>query len=116
MSHSMSFWVGSLSRVRYLGNITIVVVGVVVNSLNTTVRKVDLIRTLYNPGTIVRLLLTEGSPRVFVSHSIYRGHSMYSMAILGSSCASSEEGRDVEEGLHGGQMVAEGKLGKKTGE
>merc|ERR1719347_1130061 len=136
MSHSMSFWVGSLSRVRYLGNITIVVVGVVVNSLNTTVRKVDLIRTLYNPGTIVRLLLTEGSPRVFVSHTIivgvrgdltevgiggasvvshsmYRGHSMYSIAILGSSCASSEEGRDVEEGLHGGQMDAAGETGQK---
>ena len=97
----------------------------VVNSLNTTVRKVDLIRTLYNPGTIVGLLLTEGSPRVFVSHTIivgvrgdltevgigvasvvsdsmYRGHSM---AILGSSCGSSEEGRDVEEGLQGNVRV-----------
>ena len=92
----------------------------VVNSLNTTVRKVDLIRTLYNPGTIVRLLLTEGSPRVFVSHTIivgvrgdltevgigvasvvshsmYRGHTMYSMAILGSSQGSSEEATDVEK-------------------
>merc|ERR1719347_116075 len=126
MSHSMSFWVGSLSRVRHLGYITIVVVGVVVNSLNTTVRKVDLIRTLYNPGTIVGLLLTEGSPRVLVSHTIIVGvrgdltevgigvasvvsDSMYrgqSMAILGSSCGSSEEGRDVEEGLHGGLMDA----------
>ena len=43
MGHSMSLRVGRHSIVRDLGDISVVVVGVVVDSLNTTVGKVDLV-------------------------------------------------------------------------
>merc|ERR550519_1023896 len=66
VSHS-SFGVGDL------GDVTVNVVGVVVDSLDTAVRKVHLVGALNNTGAIVALGLAEGSARVLVSNSVVVG-------------------------------------------
>ena len=68
-----SLRVGSSARVGDLSDVTINVVGVVVDSLDTAVRKVDRVGSLNNTGAIVALGLAEGSARVLVSHSIVVG-------------------------------------------
>merc|ERR1719430_1399083 len=68
-----SLRVSSSSGVGDLGNVTINVVGVVVDGLDTAVRKVHLVGALNNTGAIVALGLAEGSARVLVSHSIVVG-------------------------------------------
>ena len=68
-----SLRVGSSSGVGDLGNVSINVVGVVVDGLDTAVRKVHLVGALNNTGAIVALGLAEGSSRVFVSHSVVVG-------------------------------------------
>ena len=68
-----SLRVGSSSGVGDLGDVTIDVVGVVVDGLDTAVRKVHLVGALNNTGAIVALGLAESSARVFVSHSVVVG-------------------------------------------
>merc|ERR1719361_2591843 len=68
-----SLRVGSSARVGDLSDVTINVVGVVVDSLDTAVRKIDRVGSLNNTGAIVALGLAEGSARVLVSHSIVVG-------------------------------------------
>merc|ERR1719430_1438558 len=68
-----SLRVGSSSGVGDLGDVTINVVSVVVDGLDTAVRKVHLVGALNNTGAIVALGLAEGSSRVFVSHSVVVG-------------------------------------------
>merc|ERR1719369_2033252 len=90
MSNSMGNWVGKDSRVSYsmsnwvsygsgilrfsfishISNISIIVIGMVVDMLNTTIRKVDRVGTLYNTSTIIGLFLVECSTRVVISNSI----------------------------------------------
>ena len=72
MDHRGSMGNGS-SRVGDLSDVAIIVVGMVVDSLDTAVRKVDRIGSLNNTGAIVALGLAEGSARVLVSHSIVVG-------------------------------------------
>ena len=62
-----------LTSIRHLGDIAINVVGVVGDSLDTAVGKVDRVGSLNNTGAIVALGLAEGSARVLVSHSIVVG-------------------------------------------
>merc|ERR1711936_501799 len=73
VSNGDSLRVGSSARVGDLSDVTIDVVGVVVDSLDTTVRKIDRVGSLNNTGAIVALGLAEGSARVLVSHSIVVG-------------------------------------------
>merc|ERR1719186_1650656 len=61
-----SLRVGSSSGVGALGDVTINVVGVVVDGLDTAVRKVHLVGALNNTGAIVALGLAEGSSRVLI--------------------------------------------------
>merc|ERR1719341_1917663 len=61
------------SGVGDLGNVTVIVVGVVVDGLDAAVGKVHLVGALNNTGAIVALGLAEGSARVLVSHSIVVG-------------------------------------------
>ena len=63
----------SSSRVGNLSNVSIVVVGVVVDGLDTAVREVYLVGALNNTGAIVALGLAEGSARVLVSNSVVVG-------------------------------------------
>ena len=72
MDHRGSMGNGS-SRVGDLSDVAVIVVGVVVDSLDTAVRKVDRVGSLNNTGAIVALGLAEGSARVLVSHSIVVG-------------------------------------------
>merc|ERR1711936_1252604 len=62
-----------LTSVRHLGDVAVIVVGVVVDSLDTAVRKVDRVGSLNNTSAIVALGLAEGSARVLVSNSIVVG-------------------------------------------
>merc|ERR1719237_628166 len=68
-----SLRVGSSARVGDLSDVTIDVVGMVVDSLDTAIRKVDRVGSLNNTGAIVALGLAEGSARVLVSHSVVVG-------------------------------------------
>merc|ERR1711892_40400 len=62
--------VGSSSLVADLRDKTIIVIGMVVDSLGTAVRKVDRVRSLHNTSAIIGLCLVEGSSRVVISNSI----------------------------------------------
>merc|ERR1719412_361819 len=73
VSNGDSLRVGSSARVGDLSDVTIDVVGMVVDSLDTAIRKVDRGGSLNNTGAIVALGLAEGSARVLVSHSIVVG-------------------------------------------
>merc|ERR1739846_292044 len=66
MSHSSS-------GVGDLGDVTVIVVGVVVDGLDTAVRKVHLVGALNDTGAIVALGLAEGGARVLISHSVVVG-------------------------------------------
>merc|ERR1719427_94430 len=90
MSNSMSNWVSNISRVsnsmgnrmsnsvgiccntiiRDISNITIIIIGMIVDMLGTAIRKVDRVGTFYNTSTIIGLSLVEGSTRVVISNSI----------------------------------------------
>ena len=72
MDHRGSMGNGN-SRVGDFGDVAVIVVGVVVDSLDTAVRKVDRVGSLNNTGAVVALGLAEGSARVLVSHSIVVG-------------------------------------------
>ena len=73
VGNSMGNRGNSSSRVGNLSNVTIVVVGVVVDGLGTAVREVHLVGALNNTGAIVALSLAEGSTRVLVSNSVVVG-------------------------------------------
>ena len=68
-----SLGVLGLTGVGDLGDVAINIVGVVGDSLDTTVGKVHLVGALNNTGAIVALGLAEGSARVLVSHSVVVG-------------------------------------------
>ena len=83
MNHRGSMSHGN-SRVGDIGNVTVIVVGVVVDGLDTAVRKVHLVGALNNTGAIVALGLAEGSSRVFVSHSVVVGVGGHLSKVRGS--------------------------------
>ena len=65
-----SLGVGSSTFIADLRDKAIIVVGTVVDSLDTAVRKVDRVRSLNNTISIIGLSLVESSSRVVVSDSI----------------------------------------------
>merc|ERR1712128_247371 len=76
MTNSMSNWVsnsvsiGSNTIVGNISNIAIIVIGMIVDMLSTTIRKVDGVRALHNTGTIIGFSLAESSTGVVISNSI----------------------------------------------
>merc|ERR1712038_1166291 len=68
MSNSMS--ICSNTIISDISNITIIIIGMIVNMLGTAIRKVDRVGTFYNTSTIIGLSLVEGSTRVVISNSI----------------------------------------------
>merc|ERR1712123_387098 len=81
--------IGSSSLVADLRDKTIIIIGVVVDSLDTAIRKVDRVRSLHNTSAIIGLCLVEGSSRVVISNSIVvavGGHLSYNR---GSICRGS---------------------------
>jgi len=59
-----------LSAVGHIGNITVVVVGVVGDSLDSAVGKVDRVGSSNNTISVILLLLVEGSTTVVISHGV----------------------------------------------
>merc|ERR1719356_1201048 len=90
MSNSMGNWVSNNSRVGngmgnwvssygsilsfsligHISNITIIIIGMIVNMLDTTIGKVDRVRSFNNTSSIIGFSLVEGSTRVVISNSI----------------------------------------------
>merc|ERR1711983_82904 len=76
VSNSMSNWVSNCVGIRsntiisHISNITIIIIGMIVDMLGTAIRKVDRVGTFYNTSTIIGLSLVEGSTRVVISNSI----------------------------------------------
>merc|ERR1739838_843189 len=68
MSNSAS--IGSNTIIGYIGNISIIIIGMVVDMLDTAIRKVDRVGACHNTGTIIGLSLVESSTRVVISNSI----------------------------------------------
>ena len=73
-----------LTSIRHLGDIAINVVGVVGDSLDTAVGKVDRVGSLNNTGAIVALSLAEGSLGVVVGNAIVVGVRGYLSQIANS--------------------------------
>merc|ERR1719500_1856293 len=98
MSNSMSNWVsnsvsiGSNTIIGHISNITIIIIGMVVDMLNTAIRKVDRVGSFNNTGTIIGLSLVESSTRVVISNSIGvrvgRGLSKVRLGISSNSMVS----------------------------
>merc|ERR1719347_1145087 len=76
VSNSMGNWVSNSGGIRSntiisdISNITIIIIGMIVDMLGTAVREVDRVGTFYNTSTIIGLSLVEGSTRVVISNSI----------------------------------------------
>merc|ERR1712224_1167402 len=74
VSNSMGNWVSNCVGIRSntiisdISNITIIIIGMIVNMLGTAIRKVDRVGTFYNTSTIIGLSLVEGSTRVVISN------------------------------------------------
>jgi len=67
---SNSLRVGSSSFIGNLRNETIIVIGMVVHMLDTSIRKVDRVGSLNNTSAIIGLSLVESCSRVVISNSI----------------------------------------------
>merc|ERR1712106_233516 len=99
--------ISSSSLVADLRDKTIIVIGVVVDSLDTAIRKVDRVRSLHNTSAIIGLCLVEGSSRVVISNSIGRGVgndrgsmvSRSSMDNRGSICRGHMVGRSSMDSM-----------------
>merc|ERR1719187_36018 len=69
-SMSNSLRVGSSSFIGDLRNETIIVIGMVVHMLDTSIRKVNRVGSLNNTSTVIGLSLVESCSRVVISNSI----------------------------------------------
>jgi len=69
-SMSNSLRVGSSSFIGNFRNETIIVIGMVVHMLDTSIRKVDRVGSLNNTSAIIGLSLVESCSRVVISNSI----------------------------------------------
>merc|ERR1712095_174456 len=76
VSNSMGNWVSnsvgisSSSFISNISNISIIIIGMIFDMLDTTIRKVDRVGTIYNTSTIIGLSLVEGSTRVVISNGV----------------------------------------------
>merc|ERR1712224_1164438 len=98
----MGNWVSNCVGIRSntiisdISNITIIIIGMIVDMLDTAIRKVDRVGTFYNTSTIIGLSLVEGSTRVVISNSIgvrvRRGLSKVRLGISTNSMVSNNWG------------------------
>merc|ERR1711955_174796 len=98
VSNSMGNWVSnsvgisSSSFISDISNISIIIIGMIFDILDTTIRKVDRVGTIYNTSTIIGLSLVEGSTRVVISNSISvsvgRGLSKVRLGISANSMSN----------------------------
>ena len=73
VANSNSLRVDSSALVGHLSHVSVNIVGVVVDVLDATVRKVDRVGSLPSSSAIVRLRSVEASSRVVVGHSVLVG-------------------------------------------
>ena len=102
VSNCMSNWVCNSVGIRSntiisdISDITIIIIGMIVDMLGTAIRKVDRVGTFYNTSTIIGLSLVEGSTRVVISNSIGvrvgRGLSKVRLGISTNSMVSNNWG------------------------
>merc|ERR1719317_1767625 len=98
MGYRMSNCVSICSNtiISDISNITIIIIGMIVDMLDTAIRKVDRVGTFYNTSTIIGLSLVEGSTRVVISNSIGvrvgRGLSKVRLGISSNSMVSNNWG------------------------
>merc|ERR1719430_2860631 len=102
VSNSMGNWMSnsvsicSNTIISDISNITIIIIGMIVDMLDTAIRKVDRVGTFYNTSTIIGLNLVEGSTRVVISNSIGvrvgRGLSKVRLGISSNSIVSNNWG------------------------
>merc|ERR1712038_2023974 len=131
MSNSMGNWVSNNSRVSNsmgnwmsnsisicsntiicdISNITIIIIGMIVDMLGTAIRKVDRVGTFYNTSTIIGLSLVEGSTRVVISNSIGvrvgRGLSKVRLDISSNSMVSNNWGMVDNRGMGNSNWVSD---------
>merc|ERR1711983_404105 len=69
-SMSNSVGIGSNTIISDISNISVIIIGMIVDMLDTAIRKVNRVGTFYNTSTIIGLSLVEGSTRVVISNSI----------------------------------------------
>ena len=67
---SNSFRISSNSFIGHISNISIIVISVILDMLDATIRKVDRVRSINYTSSIIRFSLVEGSTRVVISNSI----------------------------------------------
>merc|ERR1711892_45602 len=117
--HSTMSKANSMSKSRdtvisHISNISIVVIGMVVDSLDAAIRKVDRVRALDNTGTIIGLSLVEGSTRVVIGNSIgVRVGRDLSEVRLGTSSNSTMSNHSMAKELRGSRCC--GDESSKTG-
>ena len=76
VSNGMSNWMSSnstivrFSFICHISNISIIVVGMIFDMLDTTIREIYRVASVDNTSSIIRLSLVEGSTRVVISNSI----------------------------------------------
>merc|ERR1719420_2637829 len=98
MGYRMSNCVSICSNtiISDISNITIIIIGMILDMLDTAIRKVDRVGTFYNTSTIIGLSLVEGSTRVVISNSIGvrvgRGLSKVRLGISSNSMVSNNWG------------------------
>merc|ERR1719483_1654309 len=108
MCNSMSNWVSNSAAINrntvisHISNISIIVIGMVVDSLDAAIGKIDRVRALDNTGTIIGLSLVEGSTRVVISNSIgVRVGRYLSKVRLGISSNSTMSNHSMAKELRG---------------
>ena len=96
MGNNWSISISSNTIISNISNITIIIIGMIVDMLGTAIRKVDRVGTFYNTSTIIGLSLVEGSTRVVISNSIGvrvgRGLSKVRLGISSNSMVSNNWG------------------------
>merc|ERR1712106_204787 len=114
MGNSMSNWmrnsftIGRDTVISHISNISIIVIGMVVDSLDAAIRKVDGVRALDNTGTIIGLSLVEGSTRVVISNSIgVRVWRDLSKVRLGISANSTMSNHSIAKELRGSRCCGD---------
>merc|ERR1719430_2205452 len=70
---SYNIWVGRSSIIDDLSNISIQVIGMIIDMLDPSIRKIDRVGSLSVTTTIFSLLLTKLCSRIFIRHSILEG-------------------------------------------
>merc|ERR1712106_640749 len=105
---SNSFTIGRDTVISHISNISIVVIGMVVDSLDAAIRKVDGVRALDNTGTIIGLSLVEGSTRVVISNRIgVRVWRDLSKVRLGISANSTMSNHSMAKELRGSRCCGD---------